>query len=54
MAEHENWPTFSTEFRKIVYILADFGKQEYFRTRKFGILKERIRQSSTPTDNDIA
>ena len=32
MAEHGNWPIFSTEFGKIVYILADFGKQEYCRT----------------------
>ena len=26
VAEHGNWPIFSTEFEKIVYILADFGK----------------------------
>ena len=29
MAEHGNWPSFSTEFGKIVYILADYGKQDY-------------------------
>ena len=54
MAEHGNWPIFSTEFGKIVYILEDFGKQEYCRTRKFCILKDGIRQSSNPTDTDIA
>ena len=54
MAELGNWPIFSTEFRKFVYILVDFGKQEYCRTRKFCILKEEIRQSSNPTDTDIA
>ena len=27
MAEHGNWPIFSTEFEKIVYILADFGNR---------------------------
>ena len=32
--EHGNRPIFSTEFGKIVHILADFGKREYFRTRK--------------------
>ena len=25
--EHRNWPIFSTAFRKIVHILADFGKR---------------------------
>ena len=54
MAEHGNWPIFSTEFGKIVYILVDFGKQEYHRTRKFCNLKDGIRQSSNPTDTDIA
>ena len=34
MAECGNWPIFSTEFGKFVYILVDFGKQEYCRTRK--------------------
>ena len=54
MAGHGNWPIFSTEFGNIVYILADFGKQEYCRTQKFCILKDRIRQSSNPTDTGIA
>ena len=54
VAEHGNWPIFSTESGKIVCILADFGKQEYCRTRKFCILKDGIRQSSNPTDTDIA
>ena len=54
MAEHGNWPNFSTEFGTIVYILTDFGKQEYCRTRKFCILKDGILQSSNPTDTDIA
>ena len=54
MVEHGNWPIFSTEFEKIVYILADFGKQEYCRTRSFCILKDGIRQSANPTDTDIA
>ena len=54
MAEHGNQPIFSTEFGKIVYILADFGNQEYCRTRKFCILKDGIRQSCNPTDTDIA
>ena len=54
MAEDGNWPIFSTEFGKIVYILADFVKQEYCQTRKLCILKDRIRQSSNPTDTDIA
>ena len=53
MAEYENWPIFSTEFGKIVY-LADFGKQEYCRTQKFCILKDGIRQIPNPTDNDSA
>ena len=34
MAERGNWPISSTEFRKFVYILMDFGKQEYCQTRK--------------------
>ena len=54
MVEHLSWPIFSTEFGKIEYILAEFGKQEYCRTRKFCILKDGIRQSSNPTDTDIA
>ena len=45
---------FATGFGKIVYILADFGKQEYCRTRKFCIFMDGIRQSSNPTDTDIA
>ena len=45
---------FLKEFGKIVCILSDFGKQEYCRTRYFCILKDGIRQSSTPTDTDIA
>ena len=54
MTEHENLPIFSTEFGKIVIILADFWKQEYCRTQKFCILKDGRRQSSNPTDTDIA
>ena len=50
--EHGNLTIFSTEFGKIVYILADFGKEECCRTRKFCILKDRIRQRSNPdTEN---
>ena len=40
MAEHGNWPIFSTELKKVVYILVDFGKQEYCWTQKFCILKD--------------
>ena len=54
MAEHGNWPIFSTTFGKIVYILADVGKQEYCRTRKLCILKDVIRQSYNFMDTDIA
>ena len=54
MAEHGNWPIFSTEFGKIVYVLADFGKQKYHRTQKICILKDGIWQSSNPTYTDIA
>ena len=54
MTEHRNWHNVSMEFGKIVYILTDFGKQEYNLTRKFCILKDGIRQSSNPTDTDIA
>ena len=54
MAEYGNWHVFSTEFGKMVYILANVGKQEYCRTRIFCILKDGIRQSSSPTDTDIA
>ena len=54
MAEHGNWPIFSTEFGTMVYILADFGRQEYCRTQKFCIFKNEIRQSYNPTDTDIA
>ena len=54
MVEHGNWPICSTEFGKIVYILVDFGKQEYCWTRKFCILKDGMRQIPNPTDNDIA
>ena len=52
MAKHGNWPIFSAEFGKMSYILADLGKQEYCRTRKFCILKDGIRQSSNPTDTE--
>ena len=52
--EHGNRLMFSAEFGKIVYILVDFGKQEYCRTRKFCILKDGIRQCFNPTDTDIA
>ena len=54
MAEHGNWHILSTEFGKILCILAEFGKQEYCRTWKFCILKDGIRQSSNPMDTDIA
>ena len=54
MAEHGNWPIFSTEFGKIVCILADIGKQEYCRTRKFCILRDGIWQCSNAMDTDIA
>ena len=54
MAEHGNGPIFSTEFGKIVYILADYGKQEYCPTRKSYTLKDGIRRSSNATDTDIA
>ena len=54
MAEHGNLPIVSTEFGNTVYILADFGNQEYCRTQKFCILEDRKRQSSSPTDTDIA
>ena len=54
MAEHGNLPIFSTEFGKIVYILADFGKEECCRTRKFRILKDGIRKISKSTDIDNA
>ena len=53
MAAHGYWPILITEFGKIVYILADFGKQEYW-TRKFCILKDGIRDSSNPMDTEIA
>ena len=52
--EQGNWPIFSTEFEKLVYILAELGKQEYCLTWKFCILKDGIWQSSNPTDTDIA
>ena len=54
MVEHGNWHVFSTEFGKIVDILANVGNQEYCRTRIFCILKDGIRQSTSPTDTDIA
>ena len=54
MAEHGNWHILSTEFGKILCILAEFGKQEYCRTWKFCILKDGIRQSSNPRNDDIA
>ena len=37
MAEQENWSIFSTEYRKIVYKLVDFRKQEYCRTQNICI-----------------
>ena len=54
MAEHGNWPIFSTEFGKVVCILADFGKQIYCRKRKFCILKDGMRQSSNTAETDTA
>ena len=54
MAEHENRPNISTEFRNIKYILADLGKHNNCRTRKFYVFKDGIRQSSNITDIDIA
>ena len=59
MAEHGNWPIFSMEFGNIVYILADFGKQEYCQTWKFcifmdGILRKSSNPTEGPTDPDIA
>ena len=42
--KHGNRPIFSTDFGKIVYILADFWKQEHCRTRKFRNLEDGIRQ----------
>ena len=54
MVEQGQSPIFSTEFGKIVYILADFGKQEYCRTGKFYILKDGIWQSSNFTDTVTA
>ena len=54
MAEHENWPIFSAEFGKIIYILADFGKKEYCRTQKFYMLKDGIRRSSNAKNTVIA
>ena len=53
MAQQRNWPIFSTRFGKFVYILVDFGKQEYYQTRKFCILKDGKRQSSNSTDTLI-
>ena len=47
MAEHGNWPVFSTEFEKnCIY----FGG---ILAGKFCILKDGIRQSYNPTDTDI-
>ena len=54
MAEHGHWPIFSTEFAKIVYILADVRKQEYCRTQKFCILKDGMWQSKNLVDTVIA
>ena len=48
MAEHG-----IKEFGNIKYILADFGKQTYCRTRKFYAFKDEIRQSPNTTDIDI-
>ena len=35
MAEHGNWPIFSTEFGKIVYILVDVGNKNTVGHRNF-------------------
>ena len=53
MAEHGYWPIFSKELKKFHIFWRTSKKQEYFRTRKFCILKDGIRQSSNPTDTDI-
>ena len=53
MAERGNWPIFSTEFGKIVFIWVDFGQQKYCQTRISYILKDGIRRSSNATDTDI-
>ena len=53
-AEHENLTIFSTEFGKIVYNLADFGKPECYQTRKLNALKDGKRQSPNLADTDIA
>ena len=44
---------FSQRNAEKLYILADFGKQEYCPAWTLCILKDRIRQSSNPTDTDI-
>ena len=54
MAECRNRKILSMDFGKIVYILADFGKENYCRTRKFCILKVGPQQSSIPTNTDSA
>ena len=54
MAEHENWSIFLTKFAKTVYILANFGKQEYCRTWKFCTLNDGTRQCSNPVNTNIA
>ena len=38
MTEHENRPNFSTEFGNFKYIMANFGKQNYWRTRNLMFL----------------
>ena len=45
IAGHGNRPIFSTEFGKIVHILADFGKQEHCRTQNFCIFQDGMRQN---------
>ena len=35
MAEYGGWPIYSTEFGKIIFILADFGKQGVVRDGNF-------------------
>ena len=54
MAERRNWPISSTEFGKFVFILVDFGETRILSDTENCILKEGIRQSSNPTDTDIA
>ena len=53
MAEHGNRPNFATENENARCILADFGKQNYFRKQKFYVFKGGIRHNSNLTDNVI-